>query len=120
MHTRFRQGVAVLFALLLVSTAAVGPAMAGLGTTDSSESALAGGGSTLDATENASANQSDLEPIEGTIPRDPNGDGLYEDFNANGKWGFPDVNIFFRNSDRAVVTNHTAAYDFDGSGSITL
>ncbi|MFB6162423.1 MAG: glycoside hydrolase family 5 protein [Halococcoides sp.] len=61
-----------------------------------------------------------LDPIEGTVPVDGDGDGLHEDFNANGRVGFPDVNRFFRHSDTDAVQNHTAAYDFTGNDKISL
>ncbi|MFB6162219.1 MAG: hypothetical protein ABEJ86_02095 [Halococcoides sp.] len=60
------------------------------------------------------------DPIEGTIPTDPDGDGLYEDFDADGRVAFPDVNRFFQNSDTAAVQNHVEAYDFTGDGTINL
>ncbi|MFB6163326.1 MAG: glycoside hydrolase family 3 N-terminal domain-containing protein [Halococcoides sp.] len=61
-----------------------------------------------------------LPPIEGTVPRDLDGDGLHEDVNANGKVDFPDVNEFFRNSDTAVVQEYTSYYDFTGEGTVNL
>ncbi|MFB6162038.1 MAG: RICIN domain-containing protein [Halococcoides sp.] len=61
-----------------------------------------------------------LDPIDGTVPQDNDGDGRHEDFNANGDVDFPDVNAFFQHSDQSVVTDHTAAYDFTGDGSISL
>ncbi|MFB6162740.1 MAG: fibronectin type III domain-containing protein [Halococcoides sp.] len=61
-----------------------------------------------------------LDPIEGTVPKDLDGDGRYEDVSANGLLDFPDVNQFFRNSDRAVVTDHVEAYDFKDDGTINL
>ncbi|AWB26390.1 right-handed parallel beta-helix repeat-containing protein [Halococcoides cellulosivorans] len=61
-----------------------------------------------------------LEPIADRLPTDPNGDGLYEDIDGDGRWTFVDVNLFFQHSDEPVIRNHTAAYDFDGDGEISL
>ncbi|MFB6161999.1 MAG: glycosyl hydrolase family 18 protein [Halococcoides sp.] len=59
-------------------------------------------------------------PIGDAAPTDLDGDGRYEDINGNGHWGFPDVNLLFRHSDRAIVRDNAAAYDFTGDGSISL
>ncbi|MFW6436780.1 MAG: polysaccharide lyase [Halococcoides sp.] len=61
-----------------------------------------------------------LDPIDGTVPEDPDGDGLYEDINANGKVDFPDVNLFFQHSDTAAVQDHVEAYDFTDDGAVDL
>ncbi|AWB26526.1 hypothetical protein HARCEL1_01760 [Halococcoides cellulosivorans] len=61
-----------------------------------------------------------LDPIRGVVPRDRDGDGLYEDLNANGKLDFADVNTLFRTMDERSVTDHPAAYDFDGTGDLDL
>ncbi|MFW6436625.1 MAG: hypothetical protein ACOCYZ_03215 [Halococcoides sp.] len=60
------------------------------------------------------------EPIDGTKPQDIDDDWTYEDVNGNGRLDFPDVNTFFQYSDEPVVTDHVAAYDFDGDGDIDL
>ncbi|MFB6162702.1 MAG: hypothetical protein ABEJ86_04585 [Halococcoides sp.] len=65
------------------------------------------------------ASNTTLEPVVGDrLPTDPNGDGLYEDIDGDGRWTFVDVNTFFQHADRPVITNHTAAYDFEGNGKI--
>ncbi|WP_159076951.1 hypothetical protein [Halococcoides cellulosivorans] len=117
----------MLFAVLLVSTATVGPALAGLGE-DASERSLADDrlaeeSSTLNTSDQSTTqsygpNRSELEPIDGTVPKDPNGDGLYEDISGDGRWDFPDVNAFYAYYDTPPVQNHTAAYDFNGDGEV--
>ncbi|WP_226012377.1 cellulase family glycosylhydrolase [Halomicrobium salinisoli] len=59
-----------------------------------------------------------VEPIDGTMPTDPNGDGLYEDLNGNGEADYSDVVRYFNNMDEPAMTNHTAAYDYNGNGEI--
>ncbi|WP_159077117.1 GLUG motif-containing protein [Halococcoides cellulosivorans] len=60
------------------------------------------------------------EPIDGTKPQDIDEDWTYEDVNGNGQLDFPDVNTFVQSLDEPVVTDHVAAYDFDGDGDIDL
>ncbi|MFW6436783.1 MAG: family 16 glycosylhydrolase [Halococcoides sp.] len=62
----------------------------------------------------------EIDSIDGTVPEDPDDDGLYEDINANGKVDFPDVNRFFQHSDSAAVQDHVEAYDFTDDGSVDL
>ncbi|WP_226022311.1 anti-sigma factor domain-containing protein [Halomicrobium salinisoli] len=59
-----------------------------------------------------------VEPIEGALPTDPDGDGLYEDLNGNGEVDFDDVVRYFKHMDEPVVTDHVAAYDYNGNGGI--
>ncbi|AWB28071.1 glycoside hydrolase family 3 N-terminal domain-containing protein [Halococcoides cellulosivorans] len=58
--------------------------------------------------------ESGLTPVDGVVPRDIDGDGIHEDFNANGKLDFPDVNRFFQQTDSAAVQDHVGAYDLTG------
>jgi len=58
----------------------------------------------------------DLDPIEGTVPQDLDGDGLHRDINGNDVVDFPDVNRFFQHTDSAAVQDHVDAYDFTGDG----
>ncbi|AWB27637.1 cellulase family glycosylhydrolase [Halococcoides cellulosivorans] len=62
----------------------------------------------------------DLDPIEGTVPADRDGDGLHEDFNGNGDLDFPDVNRFFQHTDASAVQDHVGAYDFTGDGTVDM
>lgn len=63
---------------------------------------------------------STLDPIDGTVPVDLNGDGLYRDISGDGAVNFPDLNTFFQHSDQPVVTDHVPAYDFEPSDGINL
>jgi len=51
-------------------------------------------------------------------PTDPDGDGLYEDLNGNGKAGFADVVLFFQQLDWIVANEPVSAFDFNGNGRI--
>ncbi|AWB27116.1 glycosyl hydrolase family 18 protein [Halococcoides cellulosivorans] len=66
------------------------------------------------------ANTTGPPAIADAPPTDPDGDGLYEDLNGNGHWGFPDVNLLFQHTDDPRVVDHTAAYDFDGDGQVDM
>ncbi|MFW6436722.1 MAG: RICIN domain-containing protein [Halococcoides sp.] len=61
-----------------------------------------------------------LDPIDGTIPQDPDGDGVHEDINADGSVNFPDVNRFFQHTDSAAIQDHPDAYDFTDDGTVDL
>ncbi|MFB6163083.1 MAG: hypothetical protein ABEJ86_06575 [Halococcoides sp.] len=61
-----------------------------------------------------------VDSIDGTVPRDIDFDGQFEDFSGDGVLNFPDVNIFFQHSDRPVVTDFAQYYDFTGEGSLNL
>jgi len=61
-----------------------------------------------------------LEPIDGTLPTDPDGDGRYEDVNGNGGLDLADAVALFQHREDPVVTDHVAAYDFSGNGEIDL
>ncbi|AWB26957.1 cellulase family glycosylhydrolase [Halococcoides cellulosivorans] len=58
--------------------------------------------------------------IDGTVPQDVDGDGLYEDFNANDKLDFPDVNTLFQHTDSPSVQENAALFDIDGDGGVDL
>jgi len=51
-------------------------------------------------------------------PTDPNGDGLYEDLNGNGRPDFNDVVVFFNNMEWIGVQNGFRYFDFNGNGRI--
>ncbi|MFB6162617.1 MAG: cellulase family glycosylhydrolase [Halococcoides sp.] len=59
-------------------------------------------------------------PIDGTVPQDVDGDGIYGDFNANGRIDFPDVNRFFQHSDTDAIQTNPGFFDIDGNGTISL
>lgn len=60
----------------------------------------------------------DLEPIDGQTPTDPDGDGIYEDINGNGEKDFDDVVTYFNNMDDPAMTDHADAYDFNDNGQV--
>jgi PKD repeat protein len=51
---------------------------------------------------------------------DPDNDGLYEDVNGDGRFSILDVVDFLAGFDTTLATDNTAAFDFDGSGQITI
>ncbi|AWB28122.1 cellulase family glycosylhydrolase [Halococcoides cellulosivorans] len=57
-----------------------------------------------------------LDPIDGTVPRDIDGDGVHEDLSGDGTLNFPDVNRLFQHTDDPAVQDHVSAYDFTGDG----
>ncbi|AWB28233.1 family 43 glycosylhydrolase [Halococcoides cellulosivorans] len=58
------------------------------------------------------------DPIDGTVPRDLDGDGRYEDLSGDETLNFPDVNRLFQNIESASVQDHADAYDFSGDGTV--
>jgi hypothetical protein len=66
------------------------------------------------------------EPIDTPIgdfqnaPKDPDGDGLYEDVNGDGSVNVGDAQAIFANTDDPVVQNNVAAFDFNGDGSVNV
>ena len=52
-------------------------------------------------------------PVDGTRPADPDGDGDYEDLNANGRVDYDDVVTYFRFMEEAVLREHPGAYDYN-------
>ncbi len=55
-----------------------------------------------------------VEPVAGAVPRDPDGDGVYEDLNANGRLDYADVVIAVRN----LEALSGGPYDFAGDGGV--
>ncbi|MGC9445239.1 MAG: hypothetical protein ACP5E9_09995 [Candidatus Methanospirareceae archaeon] len=51
-------------------------------------------------------------------PTDPDGDGLYEDLNANGRLDFDDVVQFFNFMEWIAANESIAKFDFNGNGRI--
>jgi PKD repeat protein len=54
----------------------------------------------------------------GSAPTDPDGDGLYEDLNGNGRLDYEDIEILFSNFDADSVTMNKSAYDFNENGQL--
>jgi PKD repeat protein len=56
-------------------------------------------------------------PIDGYTnpPTDPDGDGLYEDLNANGRKDFNDVVVFFQKMEWIAASEPLAAFNFNGN-----
>jgi len=54
----------------------------------------------------------------GNAPTDPDGDGLYEDVNGNGRLDYEDIEILFSNFDSDSVTMNKSAYDFNENGQL--
>jgi hypothetical protein len=78
----------------------------------------------VESTENASVtvttDSSDAPVIDGTTTTDPDGDGLYEDVTGDGAVSILDVGLFLDRMDDRAIRNDAAAFDFDGSGDITI
>jgi len=51
-------------------------------------------------------------------PTDPNGDGLYEDIDGNGRIGFNDVIVYYENIPFIREHQPVEAFDYDGNGMI--
>jgi hypothetical protein len=49
-------------------------------------------------------------------PTDPDGDGLYEDVNGNGRVDYEDVQLLFDELDSNTVTSNARAFDFNQNG----
>jgi PKD repeat protein len=52
------------------------------------------------------------------IPTDPNGDGLYEDVNGNGRADFADVVLYFNQMSWIAAHEPLSAFDYNGNGRI--
>jgi hypothetical protein len=51
-------------------------------------------------------------------PTDPDGDGIYEDLNANGRLDFADVVLYFNQMTWIAANEPVAAFDLNGNGRI--
>jgi PKD repeat protein len=51
-------------------------------------------------------------------PRDPDGDGAYEDLNGNGHTDFADVILYFQNMDWMRENQPQGSFDYNGNGLI--
>lgn len=54
----------------------------------------------------------------GNPPTDPDGDGLYEDVNGNGRLDYDDITSLFQNFESDSVRLNEAAYDFNENGAL--
>jgi PKD repeat protein len=52
------------------------------------------------------------------LPTDPDGDGLYEDLNGNGRVDYADIVLFFRQIDWIGANEPAGIVDFNGNGRI--
>jgi len=61
-----------------------------------------------------------LFPLPGytNLPTDPDGDGIYEDLNANGRLDFADVVLYFTQMTWIAENEPIAAFDLNGNGRI--
>ena len=57
-------------------------------------------------------------PGQGQAPGDPDGDGLYEDLNGNGRTDFADVVLYFDRMDWIAMNGLVVAFDRNGNGRI--
>ncbi len=64
------------------------------------------------------ADQPGAFPGGSTAPLDPNGDGLYEDANGNGRTDFADVVLFFNQMTWIGANEPIAAFDYNSNGRI--
>ena len=55
-------------------------------------------------------------PVAGVVPRDLDGDGLYEDLNGNGRLDYDDVVRLFRYFDDPAIRECWQLYDFNRNG----
>jgi hypothetical protein len=51
-------------------------------------------------------------------PTDPDGDGMYEDLNANGRLDFADISLYFTYMEWIAGNEPVAAFDLNGNGRI--
>ena len=54
----------------------------------------------------------------GAVPRDPDGDGLYEDINGDGKVDFTDVSLYYQNWHWIQSSEPVALFDYNHNGII--
>jgi PKD repeat protein len=57
-----------------------------------------------------------VAPVVKAPPRDPDGDGRYEDVNGDGQVDRQDVLDYYDVRDQGVIRNQANAFDFDGDG----
>ncbi|GAB7016628.1 hypothetical protein JCM10550A_19970 [Methanogenium cariaci] len=59
-------------------------------------------------------------PDMAVMPKDLNGDGIYEDINANDEVDYADVSLYYQNRAWIVENQDISAFDFSGNGEIDL
>ncbi len=59
-----------------------------------------------------------IQPVNGAMPTDPDGDGLYDDLNGNGRSDFNDVVIYFNYMEWIGANEPVQYFDFNGNGRI--
>jgi hypothetical protein len=72
--------------------------------------------------EQIDAGGDELDPIGSfeNAPTDPDGDGLYEDLNGDGKVNVGDAQAIFSNADDPVVQNNVGAFDYNGDEDVDV
>lgn len=60
------------------------------------------------------------EPVDGTVPKDPDEDGLYEDLTGNGETDLGDVVTLFQHRESPAVAENPSLYDFSGNGEVDV
>jgi hypothetical protein len=58
--------------------------------------------------------------INGTVPTDPDDDGLFEDFDGDGEVTMNDVRVFGLNYNTDPIQENPQFFDFDGDGDVTV
>ncbi|ADN35709.1 peptidase C1A papain [Methanolacinia petrolearia DSM 11571] len=61
-----------------------------------------------------------MAPVNGVMPTDPNGDGIYEDLNGNAQADYADVNIFFVSYSWIEGNEPEDAFDFNNNGRLDM
>lgn len=59
-----------------------------------------------------------VAPMDGAMPADIDGDGLYEDLNGSGEIDYDDVVVYFQHMDEPAMTDNVGAYDYNGNDRI--
>ena len=70
--------------------------------------------------DNQSVRYLTILPLPGysNLPTDPDGDGIYEDLNGNGRLDFADVVLYFNQMSWIAANEPIAAFDLNGNGRI--
>jgi PKD repeat protein len=58
--------------------------------------------------------------VAGGTPTDPDGNGLYEDVNGDGRFDVVDVQALFGNRDAASARSTSGGFDFNRDGAVTI
>jgi PKD repeat protein len=57
-------------------------------------------------------------PPNSNPPTDPDGDGIFEDLNGNGRLDFADVVLYFNQMEWIAANEPVGAFDLNGNGRI--